>query len=863
MKNALIAAAVFGAAVVSLTGSPSADGQAAAPAAQAQATPQPRTPGPVAPKPAAKAEPVLAYQGMLKRYCVGCHNTRNPLPAGAPLALDAANLTDPGADAATWERVVKKLGVGAMPPQGAPSPGPVELTRFRSALIASLDTAAAQRNNPGRYVLHRLNRTEYANAVRDLLGVTIDVADLLPSDGGDFGFDNIATALTTSPLLLERYLAAGLRIAELAVGDAGAETGTATYTISTVVTQDQHVEGLPLGTRGGILVRHAFPADGEYVFSGRLLKTVAEGLAGVEGHETPHLFIVTVDGRQVFSAPIGGKADHDAATLNNPVAREEFDRRMMSPRIEVTAGLHEVGFTFVERPTQEQNMWQPTLRASQEAHNPAGLPRLRNAIIEGPYNPTGVTANPARQRLFVCMPRSTVPESPPAAAQAPARSRQSSHDIAASEGGCAAEILSTVARRAFRRPVTKIDLEAPLELYRQERAAGGDFEAGIRAGLARILTSPAFLFRSEQDPAALPAGAAHRITDLELASRLSFFLWSSIPDDELLNLAIARRLRAPGVLEAQVRRMIADARADALMTAFTGQWLQLRNLDKVTPDILLFPDFDDNVRQALRRETELFFSSIVRENRSALSLLDADYTFVNERLARHYGIPGVYGSRFRRVHVADPNRRGLLGHGSILSMTAVATRTSPVLRGKYIISNLLNTPPLPPPAVVPDLEESVQKDRPSTVREQLERHRANPVCGSCHRNIDPVGFALENFDAVGQWRHTTREGLAIDAAGLLADGTKVDGPVALRSAMLARPDVLVGTITEKLLIYALGRGLEPVDMPVVRGVVRHAATRNYAMQSILLGIVRSAPFQMRTKLADTNTMPTIARAAKE
>ncbi|HEY7449970.1 MAG TPA: DUF1592 domain-containing protein [Vicinamibacterales bacterium] len=877
MKNVLIAAAVVCVvAVVSLTGSPSADGQAAGPATQGQATQQPRT-DPVAPKPAAKADPetVLAYQGMVKRYCVGCHNTRNPLPAGAPLALDAANLTDPGADAATWERVIKKLGVGAMPPQGAPSPGPVELTRFRSSLIASLDRAAAQKNSPGRYVLHRLNRTEYANAVRDLLGVTIDVADMLPSDGGDFGFDNIATALTTSPLLLERYLTAGLRIAELAVGDAGAETGTATYTISTVVTQDQHVEGLPLGTRGGILVRHVFPADGEYVFSGRLLKTVAEGLAGVEGHETPHLFVVTVDGRQVFSAPVGGKADHDAATLNNPVAREEFDRRMMSPRIKVTAGLHEVGFTFVERPTQEQNMWRPTLRASQEAHNPAGLPRLRNAIIEGPYSPTGLTANPVRQRLFVCTPRSAAQESAPASAKASARSRQSSQDIAASEGGCSMEILSTVARRAFRRPVTKVDLEAPLALYREERAAGGDFEAGIRAGLARILTSPAFLFRSEQDPADLPVGAAHRISDLELASRLSFFLWSSIPDDELLNLAIARRLRAPGVLEAQVRRMIADARADALMTAFTGQWLQLRNLDKVTPDILLFPDFDDNVRQAWRRETELFFSSIVRENRSALSLLDADYTFVNERLARHYGIPGVYGSRFRRVHVADPNRRGLLGQGSILSMTAVATRTSPVLRGKYIISNLLNTPPLPPPAVVPDLDESAQKDRPSTVREQLERHRANPVCGSCHRNIDPVGFALENFDAVGQWRETTREGLAIDAAGLLADGTKVDGPVALRNAMLARPDVFVGTITEKLLIYALGRGLEPVDMPVVRGVVRNAAARNYAMQSLVLGIVRSDPFQMRTKLhptaqeprvgdlglRDTSKTPTTTRAA--
>ncbi len=792
----------------------------------------------VSPKPEAKADTPLAYQAMLTRYCVGCHNTRNPLPAGAPLALDSANLADPGADAATWERVVKKLGVGAMPPQGAPTPGHAELTKFRSALAASLDTAAARKQSPGRYVLHRLNRTEYSNAVRDLLGVTVDVADLLPSDGGDFGFDNIATALTTSPLLLERYLTTGLRIAELAAGDASAEPGTATFTISTVVTQNQHVDGLPLGTRGGLLVRHPFPADGEYVFSGRLLKTVAEGLAGVEGHETPHLFIVTIDGKQVFSAPIGGKDDHDRATENKPVAREEFDKRMMSPRIKVTAGLHEVGFTFVERPMQEQNMWLPTLRATQEAHNPSGMPRLRNAIIEGPYGVSGLSDSASRQRLFVCTPRS-----------------------AAQEPACADQILSTVARRAFRRPVTKADVEAPLALYREERSAGGDFNAGIRVGLARILTSPAFLFRSESDPAALPAGAAHRVTELELASRLSFFLWSSIPDDELLNLAVAGRLRAPGVLPAQVRRMIADPRADAFMNAFTGQWLQLRNLDKVTPDVLLFPDFDDNVRQAMRRETELFFASIVRNNRSALSLLDADYTFVNERLARHYGIRGVYGSRFRRVQVTDPNRRGLLGHASLLSMTAVATRTSPVLRGKYIISNLLNTPPLPPPAVVPDLEESAHKDKPSTVREQLERHRANPVCGSCHRNIDPVGFALENFDAVGQWRAATREGLAIDAAGVLADGSKVDGPVALRKALLARPDVFAGTVAEKLLIYALGRGLEPVDMPVVRSVVRNAAAQNYALQSIVLGIVRSDPFQMRTKLTDTSTGPVSTRAA--
>ena len=774
----------------------------------------------------------LAFQGMVTKYCVGCHNARNALPAGAPLKLDQANLADPGADAATWERVVKKLGVGAMPPQGSPTPGAAELARFRSALIATLDTAAAHANNPGQYVLHRLNRTEYANAVRDLVGVTVDVSDMLPSDGGDFGFDNVATALKTSPLLLERYLTAGLRIAELAVGDAGAEPGTATYTIGTAVTQDQHVEGLPLGTRGGMLIAHQFPADGEYVLSGRLLKTVAEGLSGVEGQETPHRFIVTLDGKQVFSATIGGKADHDAAVENKPLAREEFDKRMTSPRIAITAGVHDVGFTFVERPTQEQNMWQPVLRATQEAHNPSGLPRLRNAIITGPYDTTGVTTSSSRKRLFVCTPRTPAQEAP-----------------------CAERILASVARRAFRRPLTAVDMTAPLALYRDERMAGGDFDAGIRAGLARILTSPTFLFRSEQDPAGLPAGAPHRVADLDLASRLSFFLWSSIPDDQLLGLAMSGRLRVPGVLDAQVRRMLADPRADSFMNAFTGQWLQLRNLDKVMPDLLLVPDVDDNVRQALRRETELFFAHIVRENRPVTELLDADYTFVNERLARHYGIPNVYGSRFRRVSIADPNRRGLLGQGSILAMTAVATRTSPVLRGKYIISNLLNTPPLSPPANVPPLEDSAQKDRPSTVREQLERHRANPVCASCHRNIDPVGFALENFDAVGQWREKTKEGLPIDAAGVLADGTKVDGPMALRQALLSRPDVFVGTVTEKLLIYALGRGLEPIDMPVVRGIVRKAAAQNYGMQSIVTAIVHSAPFQMRTTLDPTPATP--------
>ena len=775
---------------------------------------------------------------MMNRYCVSCHNQKAQIPAGAPLSLDKANIKDPSADAEIWEKVVRKIGVGAMPPQSSPTPGAAELNRFRTSLITALDNAAVKKNDPGRYVLHRLNRTEYGNAIRDLLGVEIDVTELLPSDGGGFDFDNIATALKTSPLLLERYLTAALRVSNLAVGDTEVVPGTATFTIPTEVTQTQHMEGLPLGTRGGKLVRHTFPADGEYVLYGRLLRTVAEGYVGVEGHETPYQFAITIDGEQVYSAPVGGKEDHDLSAKDILASRVEVDKRMTSPRIKITAGPHDIGFTWIERPTQEQNVLQPPLRSSQEAHNPSGIPRLRTANIEGPYNPTGISETPSRQRVFICRPAT-----------------------AAKEASCAADILSAVARRAFRRPAIESDVEAPLAFYNDARKNGGDFNAGIRAGLARILASPSFVFRAERDAASLPAGAAHRITDLELASRLSFFLWSSIPDDELLNLAIAGRLREPRVLQAQVRRMVADSRADSLMTEFTGQWLQLRNLNKVTPDLLMFPDFDDNLRQSFRRETELFFASVVRDNQSMLSLLDADYTFLNERLARHYGVTGVYGSRFRKVQLTDPNRRGLLGQGSILALTSVATRTSPIIRGKYVISNFLNTPPLPPPPVVPQLEASAPKDRPSTVREQLELHRANPICASCHRNIDPIGFALENFNAVGQWQPTTKDGLKIDSAGVLVDGTPIDGPVALRKALLARPEVFVGTVTEKLMTYALGRGLDPIDMPVVRGVVRGAAKDNYRSVSIILGIVQSSPFQMRTKLTEPKAaVKTIAQS---
>jgi cytochrome c5 len=803
-----------------------------APATSAQAVPAANS--------AATPVTPIAYQEMLNKYCITCHNQKARIPAGAPLALDVANLKEPGADAAVWEKVVRKLGVGAMPPQGSPTPGAVELNKFRSTLISSLDTAAAKQNNPGHYVLHRLNRTEYANAVRDLLGVDFDVAELLPSDGGDFGFDNIASALKITPILMEGYLTAALRISDLAVGDAEVAPGTASFSISTVVTQRQHVDGLPLGTRGGTVARYNFPADGEYVFYGRLLRTVAEGYVGVEGHETPFQFVVTVDGEQVFSAPVGGKQDHESSGKNITISRDEVDKRMTSPRVPITAGPHDVGFTFIDRPAAEQNAWQPVLRDSLEAHNPSGIPRLRTGNIDGPYNVTGISETPTRKRLFTCRPTTTAKEAP-----------------------CASEILSAVARRAYRRPVGANDMEAPMTFYNDARMRGGDFDAGIRAGLARILASPAFVFRSESDPANLPEGAAHRITDLELASRLSFFLWSSIPDDELMNLATAGRLRDPLVLQAQVKRMIADQRSDALMNDFTGQWLQLRNLDKVTPDLLMFPDFDDNVRQAFRKETELLFTNVVRENRSVLELLDADYTFVNERLARHYGIKGVYGARFRKVQVTDQNRRGLLGQGSFLALTSVANRTSPIIRGKYVISNFLNTPPLPPPANVPQLEASAPKDRPSTVREQLELHRANAVCAACHRSMDPIGFALENFNAVGQWQDVTKDGLKIDSAGVLFDGTKVDGPVALRKALLARPEVFVGTVTEKLMIYALGRGLEPVDMPVVRSIMRGAAKNNYAMQSIVLGIVQSSAFQMRTKVTKSAAKPVAQTAAKE
>ncbi len=778
------------------------------------------------PAAAAQSGGLAQHRALLDQYCVACHNDRQALPENNPVNLESANLDAPMEDAATWERVLRKLSVRAMPPEGASRPSEADYSAFTTWLAGRLDEAWAAQSASGRYVAHRLNRREYQNAVRDLLAVDVDVTGLLPSDGADFGFDNIAAALPTSPLLLERYLIAAQRISTLAVGDAEAETGTTEYAINRNYSQSGHVEGLPLGTRGGTVVRHVFPADGDYVLFGRLVRGIEEGYAGVEGNDIPNTFVITVDGAEVYSAEIGGLEDHEVQGRDMNEARPIIDARMTA-RVPVTAGPHDVGFTFRERSFQWQDVWQPSLRDSQEIHMIGGLPRLKTVHVEGPYAVTGVSATPSRERVFVCRPASAAEERP-----------------------CAERIFLNLARRAFRSPVALPDIAAPMEFYEDARDRGAAFDAGIRAGLTRILSSPRFLYRIEEDPDTVAPGTAFPISDIELASRLSFFIWSSIPDEDLLSAAEAGRLREPGVLEAQVRRMIADDRADALVSDVVGQWLQLRSLEaKVQPDILLFPDFDDNVRQAFRRETEMLFAHILRHDRSLLELLDADYTFVNERLARHYGIPGVYGSRFRMVEVADERRHGLLGHGSVLSLTSVANRTSPVFRGVYVLNTFLGTPPPPPPPNVPALEESDAggTEAPRTVREQLEAHRQNPACASCHRTIDPVGFALENFDSVGKWRETA-DGTPIDSAGRMGDGRDVNGPVELRQAILDRPDAFAAIVAERLMTYALGRGLEPADMAVVRSVVRRAAEDDHALSSIMMGIVESPPFQMRTRL---------------
>ena len=785
---------------------------------------------------AANAQPVpealSAEWSLFNDYCMDCHSF-DDFRGG--LALEGMQPADIHDNSEVFEKVLRKLKIGAMPPRDQEQPDEAARRRLVAALESTLDAAALANPYAGTTTLHRLNRAEYQNSIRDLLGVDVDLTELLPSDGGDFGFDNIAELLRTSPMLLDRYMTVGLRVADLALGNTSAVESVTTYQIPFDTTQERHLAGFPIGTRGGVSATHYFPADGEYMFSARPLQGVAEGYFGIEGHDRPHEFLVYVDRELVYSSEIGGAEQHAVSVKGFNDVIPIVDQKLTSPKIPVTAGPHEVIFTWRERTSAEQNSWQPTERDSLEIHNPSGMPRLEKAMVVGPYNVTGVSDMAPRERILVCKP-----------------------DAVTEEEACARDILSNLAQRAFRRPATEEDIAAPLAFYNDERASGGSFDDGIRASVARLVVSPFFLFRLETDAPDGAPGADSPIDGVALASRLSFFLWSSAPDDELLELATDGELEDSATREDQVRRMLADARADAFIDNFIGQWLQLRNLEKMArPALLMFPDFDDNLRKAFRQETEMLFAHVLRENRPVHELLTANYTFADERLARHYGIEGVYGARFRKVNVSDPNRWGLLGHGSILALTSATSRTSPIMRGKFILTEFWNNPPPAAPAAVPALEVSAPADRPSTVREQLERHRADPACATCHNVIDPVGFALENFDVDGSWRDKTAEGLALDTSGVLLDGTPASGPQELRAALLKDPELFASTVTEKLLVYALGRGLDARDMPVVRSIVRNSAQHDYSLLSIVLGVVESYPFLMRTN-SSPSSISTIA-----
>jgi hypothetical protein len=771
-------------------------------------------------------QPSSPQRALLDQYCVVCHNQRAKT---AGLMLDKMDLNHISDGAEVWEKVVRKLRGGMMPPLGLPRPDRAAMDGFISWLETSLDRAEAANPNPGRDPLHRLNRAEYANAIRELLALDIDVTSLLPADDEANGFDNIADVLKVSPSLLEQYLTASRQIASLAVGDPAITPVSEIYRVAPDLAQEDHIEGLPLGTRGGIVIHQNFPLDGEYDFSVKLLRNIVGYITGLEW---PHQLEISVDGQRVFLAPVGGEADNKMMDANLGVAGDALDARL-KVRVPIQAGPRTVVVTFLRKNSAESvEPLQPFTR-DLDLQNMNGIPLIDYVDITGPIKPTGPGDTPSRRRIFSCRPNSASEELP-----------------------CARKILSSLARRAYRRPVSDQDMELLLSFYQAGRNKG-NFDAGIESALRLMLADPKFLFRYSPDPANVAPGATYRVSDLELASRLSFFLWSTVPDEQLLDVAAQGKLNDPAVLDQQVRRMLADPRAKALMINFAGQWLYLRNLPSAIPDRDTFPNWDDNLRQAMRRETELFFESIVREDRSALDLLNADYTFVNERLARHYGIPNVYGSQFRRVAITDENRRGLLGQGSILTVTSYPNRTSPVLRGKWILENLLGTPPPAPPPNVPALKETSEGGKMLSVRVLMEQHRQNPACASCHKIMDPLGFSLENFDGIGQWRSKEPAG-PVDASGQLADGSQVDGPAALRKAILSHPDQFVGTMTEKLLTYALGRGLEYYDMPVVRGIVHDAARTDYRFSSLIMGIVKSVPFERKKPQAAEDSRVTTA-----
>ncbi len=763
------------------------------------------------------APPESEHTKTVQTHCVRCHNDR---ALTGNLSLEGLDPNDVSGHAEVWEKVVRKLRAGAMPPVGVARPDDTVYNSLLAHLETELDQLADQHPDPGRTeTFRRLNRTEYQNAIRDLLALEIDVTALLPRDDSAFGFDNVNSS-GLSPTLMERYLTAAQKTSQLAVGSRTPAAGSRVVVVPADRTQEDHVDGLPFGTRGGAVVSHTFPADGDYEIQVRLQRNRNEN---VEGLTEPHDVEVTLDGTRLQVFTMEPVKDMVKQADSVYYADGGIDNHL-NVRVSVTAGPHLVGASFIKK----NSSLVETTRQPYQAHfnmdrHPRQQPAVRTVSIAGPFDPTGVGETPSRDRIFSCRPTT-----------------ESADDAEA----CATSIIAQLARQAYRRPVTTDDLGQLVSFYQLGYADGG-FESGVEKALRALLTSPEFLFRIERDPEGVGRGVAYRITDLELASRLSFFLWSSLPDDELLEAATASGLGDPDVLAAQVRRMLADPRAETLTTNFASQWLHLRNLDAVRPDARLFPDFDDNLRQGFRRETELFFESILSEDRSALDLLTADYTYLNERVAKHYGVPKIYGDHFRRVSLPDSSpRTGLLGHGSILTVTSYATRTSPVLRGKWILDNLLGTPPPPPPANVPPLDETRSNTHVVSMRARMEAHRQNPACAVCHRIMDPAGLSMENFDAIGRWR-AAEGGSAIDATGSLPGGTDFDGVAGLRGALLDRPEVFVGTLTEKLLIYALGRGLEHTDAPAVRAIIREAADDEYRLSSLVLGVVQSTPFQMR------------------
>ena len=768
-----------------------------------------------------QASPFSAsQQELVGTYCVTCHNERLRT---AGLSLERIDLDHAGEHAELLEKVLEKLRTHAMPPASAPQPDKTTREAFVAALEQALDRAAATAPNPGRPGIHRLNRTEYANAIRDLVALEIDARSWLPPDDTGYGFDNNADVLSLTPSLLDRYLIAAEKVSQLAIPDPGMRPAVATYQIPYALEQDSSrmSEDLPFGSRGGTSVRHYFPADGEYEISLRLQRTSISNRK-IRGMSVPTRIDLRIDGTRVRLFELGAPDSTQDSRASSLGLEDEEDKALVV-RVPLTAEFHAVGVSFDGRDSVSEGIGPSRQPATSDAGSNA-LMALDQVHIAGPFGNLPTTDTPSRRRLFVCVP-------------------ETQHD----EAPCAKAILSTLARRAYRRPVTDRDLRRLVAVYDAERRAKGQtgtFEDGIRAALQYILSDLDFLVRVENEPADVAPGDAYRISDLELASRLSFFLWSSVPDDELLGLGERGRLQEPAVLAQQVRRMLHDQRPNGFLKDFFDQWLTTRNLQAARPDGHLFPEFDENLRRAFQRETELFLESQVRENHSVVDLLTAHYTFLNERLARHYGIPGVYGGAFRRVTYPDHRRAGLLGHGSVLTVTSYANRTSPVLRGKWVLETILGSPPPPPPANVSSLVEDEPGKPPTSVRERLEQHRRHPVCASCHARLDPVGFALENFNAVGKWRE--REGnTPVNASGTFATGEHFGGPAEFREVLVKHRERFVETLTTKLLTYALGRGVEYYDMPAVRKIMRDAGRDDYRWSSLIMAIVESMPFQMR------------------